>query len=138
MTVDVQQIRDKVASQSETIHRIRTEVGKVLVGQEQMVSRLMVALLTGGHVLLEGVPVPTGARRAGVIPRSDARECLVTFPAMTLGGLDRGIEVAVTDARAALVLPRRWSALVRRRGGSPDDAERLGQGLGERMLEAAA
>ena len=32
------------------------EVGKVLVGQEPMVSRLLIGLLTGGHVLLEGVP----------------------------------------------------------------------------------
>ena len=32
------------------------EVGKVLVGQEEMVSRLLIGLLTGGHVLLEGVP----------------------------------------------------------------------------------
>ena len=32
------------------------EVGKVLVGQEEMVSRLVMGLLTGGHVLLEGVP----------------------------------------------------------------------------------
>jgi MoxR-like ATPase len=32
------------------------EVGKVLVGQEPMVTRLLLGLLTGGHVLLEGVP----------------------------------------------------------------------------------
>ena len=32
------------------------EVGKVLVGQDEMVSRLVMGLLTGGHVLLEGVP----------------------------------------------------------------------------------
>ena len=32
------------------------EIGKVLVGQEMMVSRLLTGLLTGGHVLLEGVP----------------------------------------------------------------------------------
>ena len=32
------------------------EVGKVLVGQEAMLQRLLIGLLTGGHVLLEGVP----------------------------------------------------------------------------------
>jgi MoxR-like ATPase len=32
------------------------EVGKVVVGQEAMISRLVVGILTGGHVLLEGVP----------------------------------------------------------------------------------
>ena len=56
MTVDVQQIRDQVASQADVVHRIRSEVAKVVVGQEQMISRLLVALLTGGHILLEGVP----------------------------------------------------------------------------------
>jgi len=56
MTVDVQQIRDRVAAQADTIKKIRSEVGKVLVGQEQLVSRLLVALLSSGHILLEGVP----------------------------------------------------------------------------------
>ncbi len=56
MTVDVRQIKDRVAEQSETIHKIRSELSKVLVGQDHMVSRLMVALLSDGHVLLEGVP----------------------------------------------------------------------------------
>jgi len=36
--------------------QVRTEVGKAVVGQDGAVSGLMVALLTGGHVLLEGVP----------------------------------------------------------------------------------
>ncbi len=56
MQIDVQRIRAQVAERSETLHRIRAEVSKALVGQEPMVSRLMVALLTGGHILLEGVP----------------------------------------------------------------------------------
>jgi MoxR-like ATPase len=56
MTVDVQKIRDRVAEQADIIVRLRGELSKVLIGQQEMVSRLMVALLTGGHVLLEGVP----------------------------------------------------------------------------------
>jgi MoxR-like ATPase len=56
MQIDVQRIKAQVAERADTLHRIRAEVGKVLVGQDQMFSRLMVALLTGGHVLLEGVP----------------------------------------------------------------------------------
>ncbi|MCB0908913.1 MAG: AAA family ATPase, partial [Nocardioidaceae bacterium] len=35
---------------------VRTEVGKAVVGQDAAVSGLLVALLTGGHVLMEGVP----------------------------------------------------------------------------------
>jgi len=56
MTVDVQQIRDRVAEKADTLHRIRSELGKVVVGQDHMISRLLVALLSGGHILLEGVP----------------------------------------------------------------------------------
>jgi MoxR-like ATPase len=38
------------------IKNVFAEVGKVVVGQEHMVNRLMVGLFTGGHILLEGVP----------------------------------------------------------------------------------
>ncbi len=36
--------------------RVRAEVGKVVLGQDEVVGRLLSALLAGGHVLLEGVP----------------------------------------------------------------------------------
>ena len=42
--------------QAQLCHDLVDEVGKVLVGQERMVERLLVGLLTGGHTLLEGVP----------------------------------------------------------------------------------
>ncbi len=56
MSVDVQKIKDQVLRYSEQLDRVRSEVRKVLVGQDAMLSRLLIALLTGGHVLLEGVP----------------------------------------------------------------------------------
>ena len=56
MQVDVQQIRDRVVEQAELVHRLNAELRKVIVGQEQMLSRLLVGMLTHGHVLLEGVP----------------------------------------------------------------------------------
>lgn len=56
MAVDVQKIKDQVLQYSEQLDRVRNEVRKVLVGQDVMLSRLLIALLTGGHVLLEGVP----------------------------------------------------------------------------------
>jgi len=56
MQVDVQQIRDRVAEKGELVHRLNAELRKVIVGQEQMLSRLLVGMLTHGHVLLEGVP----------------------------------------------------------------------------------
>jgi len=48
---------DSVRTQDAALTRaITAEVGKRIVGQELMVERLLVGLLTGGHVLLEGVP----------------------------------------------------------------------------------
>ncbi|KAA9331245.1 AAA family ATPase [Adhaeribacter soli] len=38
------------------IKQVFTEVGKVVVGQQYMVNRLLIGLFTGGHILLEGVP----------------------------------------------------------------------------------
>jgi MoxR-like ATPase len=56
MAVDIQRIKDQVLQHFDQIERVKAEVRKVLVGQDVMVSRLLIALLTGGHVLLEGVP----------------------------------------------------------------------------------
>jgi len=56
MQVDVHQIKDRVAEKAELVDRLRAELGKAIVGQEEMISRLLVGLLTDGHILLEGVP----------------------------------------------------------------------------------
>ncbi|MBI5365553.1 MAG: MoxR family ATPase [Planctomycetes bacterium] len=56
MGVDVHQIKDRVAEKTELLHRLRAELAKVIVGQEEMISRLLVGLLANGHILLEGVP----------------------------------------------------------------------------------
>jgi MoxR-like ATPase len=55
-SVDVQKIKEQVVKYSEQLEHVKVEVRKSLVGQDQMLSRLLIALLTGGHVLLEGVP----------------------------------------------------------------------------------
>ncbi len=51
-----QQIEQQISRHAQTCTNLVNEVGRVLVGQERMVTRLLVGLLTGGHVLLEGVP----------------------------------------------------------------------------------
>lgn len=56
MHADIQQVKEKVGEKSDLIRQLQVELGKVVVGQEHMVSRLLVGLLTEGHVLLEGVP----------------------------------------------------------------------------------
>ncbi|WP_110240779.1 AAA family ATPase [Nocardioides gilvus] len=47
---------DNVQQSRERLNQVRAEVAKVVVGQDAAVSGLLVALLTGGHVLMEGVP----------------------------------------------------------------------------------
>ena len=54
--MDLKQATNAVAAQAELVNSIREEVAKVIVGQEKLVNRLILALVTGGHVLLEGVP----------------------------------------------------------------------------------
>src|ERR671925_1476970 len=44
------------ATDTALVQNILTQVGRRVVGQEYMVERLLIGLLTGGHVLLEGVP----------------------------------------------------------------------------------
>jgi MoxR-like ATPase len=48
--------REQVAESSNWIVPLQEEIGRVIVGQRQLLDRLMIALLTHGHVLLEGVP----------------------------------------------------------------------------------
>jgi MoxR-like ATPase len=50
------ELGDRIGTHSRVVRELVSEVGKVLVGQEYMVSRLIMGLLCGGHVLLEGVP----------------------------------------------------------------------------------
>ncbi|HEX9813801.1 MAG TPA: MoxR family ATPase [Myxococcota bacterium] len=47
---------DRSAEHAQLGAELASEVARVLVGQEAMVSRLLIGLFTGGHVLLEGVP----------------------------------------------------------------------------------
>jgi len=56
MAVDVKQIGERVTEKSALIGRIRTEIGKIIVGQETLIDRLLLALLCNNHVLIEGVP----------------------------------------------------------------------------------
>src|SRR5579859_7784447 len=53
---DVRALNELVAKESAFVERLVNEVGKVIVGQSYMVERILIGLLTGGHVLLEGVP----------------------------------------------------------------------------------
>ncbi len=56
MEDNVFQNRVDLSAINERINAIRSEVGKVIVGQEQMIDLLVTAILADGHVLSEGVP----------------------------------------------------------------------------------
>ncbi|MEA1927841.1 MAG: AAA family ATPase, partial [Candidatus Auribacterota bacterium] len=56
MSIDIQEINEEVKVASEFIDNIRTEIGKVIVGQSYLIDRLLLGLLANGHILIEGVP----------------------------------------------------------------------------------
>ncbi|GAB2665838.1 AAA family ATPase [Flavihumibacter cheonanensis] len=53
---DIRQLNDKINHQAAFIDRLRDEVRQIIVGQQYMLDRLLIGLLSNGHVLLEGVP----------------------------------------------------------------------------------
>jgi len=56
MAYDIKAINEKIHRESAFIDILQLEMGKVIVGQKNMVERLMIGLLANGHILLEGVP----------------------------------------------------------------------------------
>jgi MoxR-like ATPase len=56
MSVETKEAARKIELAAGILNRVSAEVGRAVVGQRHMVDRLLVGLLAGGHVLLEGVP----------------------------------------------------------------------------------
>jgi MoxR-like ATPase len=56
VTVDIMALNAAIKQESQFVDKMIVEVGKVVVGQKEMVEGILMGLLTGGHVLLEGVP----------------------------------------------------------------------------------
>jgi MoxR-like ATPase len=54
--LDIVALNEKIKSESAFIDLLFNEIGKVIVGQKEMVERLVIGLLGNGHILLEGVP----------------------------------------------------------------------------------
>jgi MoxR-like ATPase len=53
---DIRLLNEKINHSATFIDKIHAEIGKVIVGQNHMVERLLIGLLSNGHILLEGVP----------------------------------------------------------------------------------
>lgn len=56
MDVDIRAINEKIERESAFIEVLTLEMNKVIVGQKEMIDRLLIGLLGNGHILLEGVP----------------------------------------------------------------------------------
>ena len=55
-TTDIQILNERIQAESGFVDVLKTELGKSIIGQEYMIERLLLALLSDGHILLEGVP----------------------------------------------------------------------------------
>lgn len=53
---DLSYVKDRIATESAFVDDLLQEIGRVVVGQQYMIERLLIGLLGDGHVLLEGVP----------------------------------------------------------------------------------
>ncbi|HEX9614033.1 MAG TPA: MoxR family ATPase [Bacteroidota bacterium] len=54
--MDIKSINALISKESAFVEKLTAEIGKVIVGQKHMVDRLLIGLLSNGHILLEGVP----------------------------------------------------------------------------------
>lgn len=54
-TIDISALNERIKQESAFVDLLNLELSKTIVGQKYMVERLMLALLSGGHILLEGV-----------------------------------------------------------------------------------
>lgn len=55
-SVDIAALNDKINRESAFVDVLNLELGKVVIGQKNMVERLLLAVLANGHILLEGLP----------------------------------------------------------------------------------
>ncbi len=53
---DIRQLNERIQHEAIFVEKLRAELAKVIVGQQYMVDRLLIGLLSNGHILLEGVP----------------------------------------------------------------------------------
>jgi MoxR-like ATPase len=56
MHEDIIKMNERYQAESEILQKVRDEVGKVIIGQEDLIEALLLALLCNGHVLIEGIP----------------------------------------------------------------------------------
>ena len=55
-SVNIKELNERIQKESAFVDMLSLEMGKVIVGQKHLVENLLIGLLSGGHILLEGVP----------------------------------------------------------------------------------
>ncbi|NQV02308.1 MAG: AAA family ATPase, partial [Bacteroidia bacterium] len=53
---DIKELNERIEKESSFVDLLTMEMNKVIIGQKQMIERLLIGLLSNGHILLEGVP----------------------------------------------------------------------------------
>jgi len=53
---EIQELNEKAKKYSEKLQKVHSEISKVIVGQDKIIEKLLIALISNGHVLIEGVP----------------------------------------------------------------------------------
>ncbi len=56
MHTDIQEIQTRVEAESSFVQRLTDEISSVIVGQKYLINRLLIGILSNGHILIEGVP----------------------------------------------------------------------------------
>lgn len=56
MDTDVKKISERIERESAFIDQLKSEIGKVIIGQKDLINKILVGLLSDGHILIEGVP----------------------------------------------------------------------------------
>jgi MoxR-like ATPase len=56
METDIEKITRKIEDRSLFVEKLEKEIGKVIVGQKELIEKILVGLLSDGHILIEGVP----------------------------------------------------------------------------------
>ena len=78
--VDILELNEKIQLEAGFVDAINNEIHKSIIGQKQMVERLVIGLLTSGHILLEGVPGLAKTQAINTLARSiDARFSRIQF-----------------------------------------------------------
>ena len=70
MSEGITAINEKVEKESKFVEALKAEIGKVIVGQQYIIDRLLVSLLANGHILIEGVPGLAKTMSVSVLARA--------------------------------------------------------------------